>query len=65
MQRQAPFRFEAGRAAAAIQLDEDADAPESTSQRTLRFRTLWISDLHLGTPGCQAVALLDFLRYTE
>jgi UDP-2,3-diacylglucosamine pyrophosphatase LpxH len=31
----------------------------------LRFRTLWISDLHLGTPGCQALALLDFLRHTD
>jgi len=30
-----------------------------------RWRTLWISDLHLGTPGCQAEALLDFLRHTE
>ncbi len=30
-----------------------------------RFRTLWISDLHLGTPGCQALALLDFLKRTE
>jgi UDP-2,3-diacylglucosamine pyrophosphatase LpxH len=29
------------------------------------YRTLWISDVHLGTPGCQAVALLDFLRRTE
>jgi UDP-2,3-diacylglucosamine pyrophosphatase LpxH len=28
----------------------------------LRVRTVWISDLHLGTPGCQAKALLDFLR---
>ncbi|MGY8903384.1 MAG: UDP-2,3-diacylglucosamine diphosphatase [Burkholderiales bacterium] len=27
-----------------------------------RFRTVFISDLHLGTPGCQAVALLDFLK---
>ena len=31
----------------------------------LQFRTLWISDLHLGTPGCQARALLDFLKHTE
>jgi len=30
-----------------------------------RYRTLWISDVHLGTPGCQAAALLDFLRSTE
>jgi UDP-2,3-diacylglucosamine pyrophosphatase LpxH len=28
-------------------------------------RTVWISDLHLGTPGCQAQALLDFLRDTR
>jgi UDP-2,3-diacylglucosamine pyrophosphatase LpxH len=31
----------------------------------LRVRTVWISDLHLGTPGCQAHALLDFLRDME
>ncbi|MFP5467780.1 MAG: UDP-2,3-diacylglucosamine diphosphatase, partial [Gammaproteobacteria bacterium] len=27
-----------------------------------RWRTVFISDIHLGTPGCQAHALLDFLR---
>jgi UDP-2,3-diacylglucosamine pyrophosphatase LpxH len=31
----------------------------------IRFRSIWISDLHLGTPGCQARLLLDFLRHTE
>ena len=30
-----------------------------------RFRTIWISDLHLGTSGCQASKLLEFLRATE
>ncbi len=30
-----------------------------------RYRSVWISDLHLGTPGCQAAALLDFLRHVE
>lgn len=30
-----------------------------------RFRTLWISDVHLGTRGCQAEYLLDFLRHHE
>ena len=29
------------------------------------YRTVWISDLHLGTPGCEAAALLEFLRTTE
>ncbi len=31
----------------------------------LRFRTIWISDLHLGSTACQAPLLLDFLRSTE
>ena len=30
-----------------------------------RYRTIWISDVHLGTRGCQADLLLDFLRETE
>jgi UDP-2,3-diacylglucosamine pyrophosphatase LpxH len=28
----------------------------------IRYRAVFISDLHLGTPGCQAEALLDFLK---
>jgi len=31
----------------------------------LRVRTVWISDIHLGTPGCKAAALLDFLKEVE
>jgi UDP-2,3-diacylglucosamine pyrophosphatase LpxH len=27
-----------------------------------RFRTVWISDVHLGTRGCNAVMLVDFLH---
>lgn len=30
-----------------------------------RFRAIWISDVHLGTAGCQADCLLDFLRHHE
>jgi len=29
------------------------------------YRTIWISDVHLGTRGCQASYLLDFLRSHE
>jgi len=36
-----------------------------TPPNVLRFRTIWISDFHLGTRGCQAETLLDFLKYTE
>jgi UDP-2,3-diacylglucosamine pyrophosphatase LpxH len=39
------------------------DADDPVARR--RFRTVWISDLHLGTPGCRALALLDFLRHTD
>ncbi len=28
----------------------------------VRVRTLFLSDLHLGTKGCQADVLLDFLK---
>ena len=30
-----------------------------------RYRTIWLSDIHLGTRGCKAEFLLDFLRRTE
>jgi UDP-2,3-diacylglucosamine pyrophosphatase LpxH len=33
--------------------------------KRIRFRTIWISDVHLGTTGCQAKKLLQFLRATE
>jgi len=32
---------------------------------TAKYRTIWISDVHLGTRGCQAGKLLDFLRKNE
>jgi UDP-2,3-diacylglucosamine pyrophosphatase LpxH len=41
--------------------DSGGASPESTQ----RYRTVWISDVHLGTPGCQAVALLEFLKHFE
>jgi UDP-2,3-diacylglucosamine pyrophosphatase LpxH len=42
----------------------DAGAPDA-GRDALRYRSVWISDLHLGTPGCQARALLDFLKQVE
>ena len=35
---------------------------EPQAHPSRHFRAIFISDLHLGTPGCQADALLDFLR---
>lgn len=40
----------------------DGGAAEPVRQRV---RSIWISDLHLGTRGCHADALLDFLRHHE
>lgn len=34
-------------------------------QGTINFRTIWISDIHLGTPGSRADLLLNFLKHTN
>ena len=44
-----------------LQDPPDAETPE----RPVKVRSAFISDVHLGTPGCQADALLDFLRLLE
>lgn len=43
-----------------VALPEDSERPSRS-----RYRAIFISDLHLGTPGCRADALLEFLRRTE
>lgn len=40
---------------------EDLDDDESGDER-VKVRTIFVSDVHLGTPGCQAKALLAFLK---
>ncbi|NBT34494.1 MAG: UDP-2,3-diacylglucosamine diphosphatase [Betaproteobacteria bacterium] len=32
---------------------------------SFHYRAIWISDIHLGTPGCKADYLLDFLKHNE
>jgi UDP-2,3-diacylglucosamine pyrophosphatase LpxH len=44
------------------------DSPEvdrTVTEDGTRYRALFISDVHLGTRGCQAERLLDFLRYHD
>lgn len=41
------------------------EAAGASAAEPLRFRAIFISDTHLGTPGCQGDALLAFLRATE
>ena len=42
----------------------DADHEPAATPRQW-FRTIWISDAHLGTPGCNAALLLHFLKSVE
>ena len=57
----APLKFSLASTLLAAQPSNSAqdDAPSH------RYRTIWISDVHLGTAGCKADFLLDFLKCTE
>lgn len=46
-------------------LEDATAASPAFASDPIRFRTIWISDVHLGTPGCQAQRLLEFLHATE
>ncbi|WP_298196973.1 UDP-2,3-diacylglucosamine diphosphatase [Novosphingobium sp.] len=50
----------------AARVPEWLNLPEPRSFRPKRrYRAVWISDVHLGTRGCQADMLVDFLRAIE
>ena len=48
------------------QVLRDAEGVErggaARSEQPTHYRTIWLSDIHLGTRGCKADFLLDFLR---
>ena len=44
---------------------DDDDGGDEGGKRKLRPRTIWISDTHLGTAGCNAELLLDFLKSVQ
>jgi UDP-2,3-diacylglucosamine pyrophosphatase LpxH len=48
-----------------MQQSDSHDLSPDETRAVRRFRTIWISDVHLGTPGCNADLLLDFLKHTE
>lgn len=51
---------------AELKLPDWLDRPEPRGFKPKRkLRTVWISDIHLGTRGCNADLLLDFLRSIE
>ena len=46
-----------------LNLPTSSDSTDEPAAR--RWRTLWISDFHLGTKDCKADFLLDFLRHND
>jgi len=46
-------------------LDSGAASAEAGASAPRRCRTIWLSDIHLGTAGCKAEYLLDFLRHHD
>lgn len=43
----------------------NSSAPVTPPRVHAHYRAIWISDIHLGTPGCQADFLIDFLRFNQ
>lgn len=39
--------------------------PERATHSRRQYRTIWISDIHLGTRGCNAEMLIDFLDHVD
>ncbi|HEX7848242.1 MAG TPA: UDP-2,3-diacylglucosamine diphosphatase [Sphingomonas sp.] len=39
--------------------------PERATHSRRQYRTIWISDVHLGTKGCNAEMLIDFLDHVD
>ena len=39
--------------------------PEPVGTERRQYRTIWISDVHLGTKGCNAALLIDFLDHVD
>ena len=42
-----------------------AGLSSGASDNPVKYRAIFISDIHLGTAGCKAEYLLDFLRHHE
>ncbi|QZD94195.1 UDP-2,3-diacylglucosamine diphosphatase [Qipengyuania gelatinilytica] len=43
----------------------EPSVPERIVDERRKYRTIWISDIHLGTKGCNAELLIDFLDHTD
>jgi len=48
-----------------VEFPNEPSIPEKEITERRRFRTIWISDVHLGTRGCNAEMLIDFLDHVD
>lgn len=64
-QASAPISGALAAGAAIAGLGEGARLTHPAPESPRHYRTLWISDIHLGTAGCQTRYLLDFLKHNE
>lgn len=48
-----------------VEFPNEPSIPEKSITERRRFRTIWISDVHLGTRGCNAELLIDFLDHVD
>src|SRR6201987_1445479 len=60
-----PFSFSRSDAGRVIAAQQRFSFGRSADETPRCYRTAWISDTHLGTRGCNATALLDFLREND
>jgi UDP-2,3-diacylglucosamine pyrophosphatase LpxH len=59
------FARDAGFVATARKAIDVPPAQPTQHVECRRYRAIFLSDIHLGTPGCKAEYLLDFLRHHE
>lgn len=50
---------------AAAVLAREPHVPERTIGERRHYRTVWVSDIHLGTRGCNATMLIDFFDHVD
>jgi len=59
-------KLRAARISRALQSTADrSSVPPREGPGKRRYRTIWISDTHLGTRGCNAALLLEFLQHND
>ncbi|WP_454720603.1 MULTISPECIES: UDP-2,3-diacylglucosamine diphosphatase [Cupriavidus] len=65
LQQRPPARGASTPASASLPPPATTPAAPHPAHPIRHYRAIWLSDIHLGTAGCQADYLLDFLKHNE